>query len=68
MQDDYLDWLRDRGDIQGLMRTSKALFSYAFADQDYIPDNPLKAKIPKAKIDKPTVLHDIPSGDLSSLH
>ena len=56
-QDEYLDWLRVRGDIRGMMRTTKALLTFA-VDQDYIPDNPLKAKIPKAKIDKPTVLQD----------
>ena len=57
-EDDFLDWLLERGtDTRGLMRTSKALFSYA-ADKNYLPDTPLKRKIPKIKTGKPSVLED----------
>jgi integrase len=56
-EEEYLDWLRVRGDIRGMMRTTKALLTYA-VDKDYLPENPLKSKIPKAKIDTPTVLQD----------
>jgi integrase len=57
-EDDFLDWLLDRKtDTRGLMRTSKALFSYA-TDKNYLPDTPLKRKIPKVKTSKPSVLED----------
>jgi integrase len=54
---EFLDWIQVRGDVRGLTRTTKALFSYA-CDKGYIPENPIKGKIPSLKIEKPSILKD----------
>jgi integrase len=54
---DFEDWILARGDVRGLTRTTKALFSYA-VEQKYIPENPLKKRTPVPKIDKPSILSD----------
>ena len=52
---DFEDWILSRGDVRGLTRTTKALFSYAVSKQ-YIPENPIKKKTPAPKIGKPSIL------------
>ena len=54
---DFEDWILARGDVRGLTKTTKALFSYA-VEQKYIPENPLKKRTPVPKIDKPSILSD----------
>jgi len=56
-EDEFLSWLRIRGDIRGMMRTTKALFSFA-VEKKYLPENPIRSKIPKVKIGKPSILED----------
>ena len=56
-QQEFIEWTQLRGDTRGLTRTTKALFSYA-CQKGYIPENPIKGKIPNLKIEKPSVLKD----------
>ncbi len=54
---DFREWILKRGDVRGLMRTTKALFSYG-VEQGYIPENPIKKKTPIGKIVAPSILKD----------
>ena len=52
---EFEDWILERGDVRGLTRTTKALFSYAVQNK-YIPENPIKKRTPAPKIGKPAIL------------
>ena len=54
---EFSNWLYERGDARGITRTTKALYSFA-VERKYLPENPVKMKIPKLKIGKPSVLED----------
>lgn len=54
---EFSNWLYERGDARGITRTTKALYSFA-VERKYLPENPVKIKIPKLKIGKPSVLED----------
>ena len=53
----FLEWLSVRGDARGLIRTTKALFSHA-VQKNYLSENPIRTKIPKLKMDKPSILEN----------
>ena len=63
---DFEDWILNRGDVRGLTRTTKALFSYAVSKQ-YIPENPIKKKTPAPKIGKPSILSEEDWQSLASI-
>lgn len=54
---DFDDWILKRGDIRGLTRTTKALFSFA-VENKYIPENPIRKKTPLPNIGPPSLLTD----------
>ena len=62
---DFDDWILKRGDIRGLTRTTKALFSFA-VENKYIPENPIRKKTPYQILDRLLFLLTI-NGNHSSL-
>lgn len=56
-EEDFIAWLRRRGGARGMIRTTKALFSYA-VERNYLPENPIRSQVPKAKVGKPRIMDD----------